>query len=187
MSERGERWLPGVALAMSTPIVAMSAYPGTLAGVAALTAMLWVPGLLMGAWTLAATRGAKDGPGAFRPRRAAAAIPGSSLVLSHVCPRMNRARRDRAGSHAPDLVAEAIPPGASTGAAWQELDRPNYRTVDKQSDAGGGGRWRRGIHDLHATILHLLGFNHTRLAYRHAGRDFRLTDVEGYVVKEILA
>jgi hypothetical protein len=43
------------------------------------------------------------------------------------------------------------------------------------------------IHDLHATILHLLGFDHTRLTYRHAGRDFRLTDVHGRVVKEILA
>ena len=43
------------------------------------------------------------------------------------------------------------------------------------------------VHDLHATILHLLGFDHTRLTYRHAGRDFRLTDVEGEVVREILA
>ncbi|WP_337173260.1 DUF1501 domain-containing protein [Paludisphaera sp.] len=43
------------------------------------------------------------------------------------------------------------------------------------------------VHDLHATILHLLGFDHTRLTFRHAGRDFRLTDVEGNVVKEILA
>jgi hypothetical protein len=38
------------------------------------------------------------------------------------------------------------------------------------------------IHDLHATILHLLGLDHERLTYRHAGRDFRLTDVEGHVV-----
>ncbi|MBI3466345.1 MAG: DUF1501 domain-containing protein [Planctomycetes bacterium] len=43
------------------------------------------------------------------------------------------------------------------------------------------------VHDLHATILHLLGFDHTRLTYRHAGRDFRLTDVRGNVVHEILA
>ncbi|MFN0053341.1 MAG: DUF1501 domain-containing protein [Planctomycetales bacterium] len=43
------------------------------------------------------------------------------------------------------------------------------------------------VHDLHATLLHLLGFDHTRLTYRYAGRDFRLTDVEGNVVKEILA
>jgi hypothetical protein len=43
------------------------------------------------------------------------------------------------------------------------------------------------IHDLHATILHLLGLDHTKLTYRHAGRDFRLTDVHGEVVKDVLA
>ena len=43
------------------------------------------------------------------------------------------------------------------------------------------------IHDLHATILHLLGFDHERLTYRHAGRDFRLTDVHGQVVKALVA
>ena len=43
------------------------------------------------------------------------------------------------------------------------------------------------VHDLHATILHLLGFDHTKLTYRFQGRDFRLTDVHGEVVKELLA
>ncbi|MBL8174854.1 MAG: DUF1501 domain-containing protein [Bryobacterales bacterium] len=43
------------------------------------------------------------------------------------------------------------------------------------------------VHDLHATLLHLLGFDHEKLTYRYAGRDFRLTDVFGHVVKEILA
>jgi hypothetical protein len=43
------------------------------------------------------------------------------------------------------------------------------------------------VHDLHATLLQLLGFDHTRLTFRHAGRDFRLTDVHGRVVKELLA
>jgi hypothetical protein len=43
------------------------------------------------------------------------------------------------------------------------------------------------VHDLQATILHLLGFNHERLTFRHAGRDFRLTDVSGKVVQSILA
>jgi hypothetical protein len=43
------------------------------------------------------------------------------------------------------------------------------------------------VHDLHATILHLLGFNHETFTYRYAGRDFRLTDVHGRVVREILA
>ncbi|MSU50717.1 MAG: DUF1501 domain-containing protein [Opitutus sp.] len=43
------------------------------------------------------------------------------------------------------------------------------------------------VHDFHATILHLLGFDHTKLTYRHAGRDYRLTDVFGKVVKGVLA
>ena len=43
------------------------------------------------------------------------------------------------------------------------------------------------VHDLHATMLHLLGFDHEKFTYRYAGRDFRLTDVHGKVVKEVLA
>jgi hypothetical protein len=42
------------------------------------------------------------------------------------------------------------------------------------------------VHDLHATILHLLGFDHERLTYRFSGRDFRLTDVYGRVVHDLL-
>ena len=43
------------------------------------------------------------------------------------------------------------------------------------------------VHDFHATILHLMGLDHTRLTFRHAGRDYRLTDVHGRVVREILS
>ena len=43
------------------------------------------------------------------------------------------------------------------------------------------------IHDLHATILHLLGLNHEKLTFRYAGRDFRLTDVKGEVVQGVVA
>ena len=46
---------------------------------------------------------------------------------------------------------------------------------------------RTSVHDLHATMLHCLGFDHERFTYRYAGRDFRLTDVSGNVVREILA
>ena len=42
------------------------------------------------------------------------------------------------------------------------------------------------VHDLHATILHQLGFDHEKLTYRFQGRDFRLTDVHGKVVREVL-
>ena len=43
------------------------------------------------------------------------------------------------------------------------------------------------VHDLHATIMHLMGFDHEQLTYRFQGRDFRLTDVHGKIVREILA
>ena len=43
------------------------------------------------------------------------------------------------------------------------------------------------VHDLHATLLHLMGLDHERLTYRYSGRDFRLTDVHGQVVRDILA
>jgi hypothetical protein len=43
------------------------------------------------------------------------------------------------------------------------------------------------VHDLHVTILHLLGFDHTKLTYHFQGRDFRLTDVEGELVPKLLA
>ena len=46
---------------------------------------------------------------------------------------------------------------------------------------------RLHVHDLHATILSLLGFDHTKLTYRYNGRDFRLTDVAGNVVKGVIA
>jgi arylsulfatase A-like enzyme len=43
------------------------------------------------------------------------------------------------------------------------------------------------VHDLHATMLHLMGLHHEKLTYRYSGRDFRLTDVHGRVVQEIIA
>ena len=46
-------------------------------------------------------------------------------------------------------------------------------------------RWH--IHDLHATMLHALGLDHKRLTYRHQGRDYRLTDVQGNVKSELFA
>lgn len=58
-----------------------------------------------------------------------------------------------------------------------------------ETDEFGNTIVRDGVHchDLHATILHLLGMDHTRLTYRHAGRDYRLTDVHGTVLKGIVA
>jgi arylsulfatase A-like enzyme len=46
---------------------------------------------------------------------------------------------------------------------------------------------RMHVHDLHATILHLMGIDHQKLTYRYSGRDYRLTDVSGVVANQILA
>jgi hypothetical protein len=67
--------------------------------------------------------------------------------------------------------------GTKPGVSCGETDEFGYYAVNDKVH----------IHDLHATILHLLGIQHEDLTYRHAGRDFRLTDVSGRVVKEILA
>jgi len=61
----------------------------------------------------------------------------------------------------------------------------SYGATDEYGYAAVEGKVH--IHDWHATILHLLGLNHKRLTFNYAGRDFRLTDVHGNVVKEILA
>ena len=67
--------------------------------------------------------------------------------------------------------------GVRGGMTYGETDDFGFRAV----------RDKVHVHDLHATILHLLGLDHERLTYRYAGRDFRLTDVYGRVVREILA
>jgi hypothetical protein len=61
-------------------------------------------------------------------------------------------------------------------------------TIGESDDLGFNvTRDRVHVHDLHATILHLLGFDHTRLTFRFQGRDFRLTDVSGSIVESLLA
>jgi hypothetical protein len=77
---------------------------------------------------------------------------------------------------------------AAVYSAWLAGGAVRGGMVYGQSDDYGAKVAADGVHvhDLHATILHLLGFDHERLTYRHAGRDFRLTDVSGRVVREIL-
>ena len=60
-----------------------------------------------------------------------------------------------------------------------------YGATDEFGDTAIKGKIH--IHDLHATMLHQLGLHHEKLTYKYAGRDFRLTDVYGNVVKEILS
>jgi hypothetical protein len=67
--------------------------------------------------------------------------------------------------------------GVKGGIAYGNTDEYGYYAVEN----------RVHMHDLHATMMHLLGLNHTRLTYRYAGRDFRLTDVYGNVVHDVIA
>ena len=67
--------------------------------------------------------------------------------------------------------------GVKGGQAYGATDEFGFQAVEN----------RVHVHDLHATLMHLLGFDHTRLTFRYAGRDFRLTDVHGKVVKQLLA
>jgi hypothetical protein len=67
--------------------------------------------------------------------------------------------------------------GIQGGVVHGATDDFGFKAVEKPTS----------VHDLHATILHLLGFNHEHLTYRYAGRDFRLTDVSGHVLRDIVA
>jgi hypothetical protein len=67
--------------------------------------------------------------------------------------------------------------GVKGGTIYGATDDFGFKAIDKPVH----------VHDLHATILHLMGIDHTKLTYRYSGRDFRLTDVSGNVIREILA
>ena len=67
--------------------------------------------------------------------------------------------------------------GVKPGFVYGATDEFGYHAVEN----------RMHIHDLHATVLHLMGLNHEKLTYRYAGRDFRLTDVAGTVAQGILS
>ena len=66
---------------------------------------------------------------------------------------------------------------SSPGSAYGRTDDHGYEAVENPVH----------VHDWHATILHLLGLDHEQLTYRYAGREMRLTDVKGKVVKDIIA
>jgi uncharacterized protein (DUF1501 family) len=71
------------------------------------------------------------------------------------------------------LAGGGIRPGIGIG----QTDDLGYNVVEDPVD----------VHDLHATILHLMGIEHTQLTYRYQGRDFRLTDVHGKLVTKLIA
>jgi len=66
--------------------------------------------------------------------------------------------------------------GVRPGTVYGETDEIGYNIADKPVH----------VHDLHATMLHLLGIDHEKLTYKYQGRRFRLTDVFGKVVEEII-
>ena len=66
--------------------------------------------------------------------------------------------------------------GVKGGTVYGSTDEMGMHAVEKTAT----------IHDLHATALHLLGLDHEKLTYRFGGRDFRLTDVHGHVIKDII-
>ena len=66
--------------------------------------------------------------------------------------------------------------GVKAGIAYGATDEFGFKAVEKQVS----------IHDLHATVLRLLGLDHEKLTYRYAGRDSRLTDVYGQVVRGLV-
>jgi hypothetical protein len=67
--------------------------------------------------------------------------------------------------------------GVNAGTCYGKTDDYSYNVAEDPVE----------VHDLHATLLHLLGFDHTQLTYRFQGRDYRLTDVKGSVVKGLIA
>jgi uncharacterized protein (DUF1501 family) len=67
--------------------------------------------------------------------------------------------------------------GVKGGQVYGATDETGFQAVENKVH----------VHDLHATILWLLGFDHEKLTYRYAGRDFRLTDVHGQVVRDLIA
>ena len=67
--------------------------------------------------------------------------------------------------------------GVKAGTVYGSTDEYGYYAAENKVH----------FHDLHATLLHLLGLDHLKLTYRYAGRDFRLTDIYGEIVHDILA
>jgi uncharacterized protein (DUF1501 family) len=84
--------------------------------------------------------------------------------------------------------------GIKPGITYGQTDDYGYNITDSDgvvlAPQPTKENWTPGtmhIHDLNATILHLLGIDHTRLTYRYQGRDFRLTDVHGHVMHDLIA
>ena len=96
-----------------------------------------------------------------------------SQDLSGTSPIETHGREHQPESFCAWMAGGGVKPGVTHG----ETDEFGFRAVDGKVH----------VHDLHATLLHILGIDHTKLTWRHLGRDYRLTDIYGDVVHEILA
>ena len=120
-----------------------------------------------------ADRGAAEGPEGARPARRDAGDLGR-----RVRPHADGPGHATAATTTRSASRSGWPAAASKGGTiYGATDEYGYHAVENKVE----------IHDLHATMLHLLGFDHTKLTYRFGGRDMRLTDVHGEVVKGMLA
>ena len=122
-----------------------------------------------------------DGPaaGMIKDMKARGLLDDTLIVWTTEFGRMPTFQKGASGrDHNPNgfttwMTGAGVKPGFSYGAT----DEFGYKAVENKVE----------VHDLHATILHLMGLDHERLTYRYSGRDFRLTDVHGQVVQQILA
>ena len=120
-----------------------------------------------------ADRGAADRPEAARPARRHAGDLGRRVRPHADLRRTATAATTTTTASRMWLAGGGVRGGMTYGAT----DDFGFRAVQNKVH----------VHDLHATILHLLGLDHEKLTYRYAGRDFRLTDVHGRVVHDIIA
>jgi hypothetical protein len=121
-------------------------------------------------------------PGQRRPRPTSSNAgcstkPSSSGAASSAAPRWSRATPPSAAAWAATIIPRPTPCGwPAAASARPHLRRHRRPRLPRR-------RKPVHVHDLQATLLHCLGFDHERLTYRHQGRDFRLTDVHGHVVR----
>jgi hypothetical protein len=105
-------------------------------------------------------------------------ICGSEFGRTPVCEIGSNAPQQNGRDHNPfGFTMWMAGGGVKGGTIYGATDDFGFKAIDKPVH----------VHDLHATILHLLGIDHLKLTYRYSGRDFRLTDVSGKVIREILA
>ena len=92
--------------------------------------------------------------------------------------RTSDAQDGKGRDHNPQAYTTVLCGGGTKGGAhYGKTDEFGYKAIENKVS----------VHDLQATILHLMGLDHTKLTYRHNGRDFRLTDVAGRVIQEVIS